>query len=193
MHTREDENQDPGQSPAEVSTLPQNERDYIIPARDVRGESVRLYCRAQPAVARLLADIQASHKYPFRTIGDIVRFCVVTGSKRLIAGRGIDAAKQNLMKIDAANVILAEEEYQIQFREFFNRLRAVTEHFLEAKAEGEARRVVSEARMRIKEMAKGYWRGRYLDELQERYGRLLDGKDEDAVTFDEDSEGAVHG
>ena len=177
-------NDDPGHTVDEAAGLPRDERAFIIPARDVRGDSVRLYCRAQPAVARLLADIQASHKYPFRTMGDVIRWCVVVGARRLAAGHAIDSV---VTHIEAATAVLADEEFQIQFREYFNRLRAVVDHFVEARANGEARRCISEARGRFMLMPAGYWRDRYMAELMDRYGKLLDG---DGTSIDLEGETA---
>jgi hypothetical protein len=177
---------DPGQSPDVVSGLPRYERDYIIPAQDVKGHSIRLYCRAAPTVARLIGEIIGSKKYPFRTQGDLIRWCIVHGAKRLAAGQQI--APGVLMHIDAANAVLAEEEYQLAFREFFNRLRAVVDQFLEQHAKGEARRVVSFARGHISQMPEGYWRERYLKELLDRYGELLDAEGQGANMLGDEGE-----
>jgi hypothetical protein len=152
-------------------TLPKDEREYIIPAQDAKGHNVRLYCRAMPSVGRLVADVHASKKYPFRTMGDIIRWCVVNGAKRLAAGKGVPSV---IAQVDAMIAVLQEDEFQLQFMEFFNLQRRVVDHYLEAKAAGEARRVVARSRAQIEAMEDGYWKTRYKEELLHRFGKLLD-------------------
>jgi hypothetical protein len=168
----DDPNEDFDAGPGVDEPASASERDYIIPARDARGESIRVWCRAMPAVGRLLSLVIASKRYPFRLQGDVVRWCIVTGVKRLLAGAGV--ANSDYMQMIAMNEILVEEEYQIAFRVYFNRLRAVVDHYREANADGEARRVVSHARGRIIGMQDGYWKDRHLQELLTHYGTLLD-------------------
>lgn len=158
--------EDPG--PLDLSV---NERDYIIPAQDAKGHHIRLYCRAQPAVGRLVADVHASRKYPFRTVGDLVRWCVVVGVKRLATGGGINSV---MAHADAMIEIARDEEFQMQFLEAFTAVQRVIDHFIVANSPGEARRIVSLQRMRIEQMPEGYWKERYRTELLARWSNLLD-------------------
>ena len=147
------------------------ERDYVIPAQDTKGHHIRLYCRAQPAVGRLVADVHASRKYPFRTVGDLVRWCVVTGVKRLASGAGINSV---MAHADAMIEIARDEEFQLQFLDAFISVQRVIDHFIVAGSPGEARRIVSLQRMRIEQMPEGYWKDRYRQELLNRWSSLLD-------------------
>jgi hypothetical protein len=181
---------DPGPIETEVGFgLPTNEREYIIPAQDAKGHNTRLYCRAPPAVGRLVSDILASRKYPFRTIGDLVRWCIVTGSKRLASGKGI---KSVTAQADAIIDILRDEVFQLDFLEVFNNLRSVVDSYLASKAPGEARRVVAQMRAQIEAMPEGYWRSRYQDELLTRYGSLLDAQGESGHWHHDDGDDNSH-
>src|SRR5690606_21898781 len=114
------ENEDPGLSDGQVKGLPAHERDYLVPAQDHNGHHMRLYCRCAPVLGKMVADIHASRKYPFRTLGDVVRYCVATGARRLLAGAGVPSV---LAQADAMTLTLIEEEFQIQFLDFFGHLR----------------------------------------------------------------------
>lgn len=156
------------------ATIPEDERQYLIPASDARGHSERVYCRVQPAVLRLLEEVVGSHKYPFRTRGDALRYCVVNGLKKLAARKeGIPSV---IAQAEVVLDILRDDEFQHQFALVFDRLREVVERYQSAGAHGEARRVVSQARANFDAMPEGYWKARYLRELIEKYGLLLDGK-----------------
>lgn len=150
--------------------LPQRERDFIIPAQDSKGHHVRLYCRAMPAVGRLVSDVHASRKYPFRTIGDVVRWCITDGVKRLASGAGINSV---MAHADAMIAVFQDEEFQLQFLEFFNHMQRVVNTYVETGAAGEARRVVALAQAQIARMPDCYWRDRYTEELARRYGTLM--------------------
>lgn len=153
------------------ATLPKRERDYVIPAQDSHGQSLRLYCRAMPTIGRLVTDVHASKKYPFRTQGDLIRWCIVTGVKTLIKGAGIQSV---MAQSDAMIAALQDEEFQLQFKEFFGLLKRIVDTFIEQGAPGEARRVVTRAQAQIESMPDGYWKKKYRDDLIAKYRQMLD-------------------
>lgn len=169
--------------PGPIDTLSANERDYIIPAQDAKGHHARLYCRTIPAVARMVADVHASRKYPFRTVGDLVRWCIVHGTKRLAAGAGINTVTAHA---DAMIAVFQDEEFQLQFMEFFGYMQRITNTYVEASAAGEARRVAALARAQIEAMPDGYWKDKYREELLRRYSTLLNAADIAPGSFDPD-------
>jgi hypothetical protein len=167
FHEQDNADVDPGPG----AGLPTKERDYIIPAQDSHGVSVRLYCRAMPTSGRLLADVVASRKYPFRTIGDAIRWCVTYGTKRLVSGAGLQSV---MAQSDAMIAALQDEEFQLMFRETFMVMKRVIESYIEAKAPDQARRVAANMRGKIESMPDGYWKKRYHDELLTQWGTLLE-------------------
>jgi len=167
---------DPGPDTNAVSALPTNVRDYLIPAADAKGHSIRLYCRVMPGVGRVVQQIVASKRYPFRTLGDLMRWCLVHGSKQLAAGGGFQSV---FGQVETMMEQLAEEEQQLQFLEFFKKTQEIVDHYVVAGASGEARRVVATMRSRIEQMPEeeAYWKGRYRTELLSRYRSMLDAPD----------------
>lgn len=176
-----DDNSDPG--PA-LDALPTNEKDYIIPAQDAKGHSYRLYCRAMPAVSRLVADVVQSRKYPFRTQGDLIRYAIVHTVRRLAAGAGVNSV---IAQADAMISVLQDEEFQLQFMDFFAHLRRVTDHYMASGSPGEARRVVAKMQASIANMEPGYWRERYELELINGWGTILDAQGTARGSFDIDA------
>lgn len=188
--TDEGEAEDPGQSAADIAKgpkLPVSERDYIIPAQDTKGHHVRLYCRAMPQVGRLVADVHASKKFPFRTMGDLIRFCVVRQTALLASSAGIPSV---VAQMDAQIALLRDEEYQLQFLDYFSSIKRVTDLYIDQNSAGEARRVVAQQRAALDNMPEGYWKTRYIAELMQKYGKLLDAKAVGAGAWDAELEDA---
>jgi hypothetical protein len=177
------DNASPDPGPVDTA-LPINERDYILPAQDSKGHHARLYCRTIPATARMVSDVHASRKYPFRTVGDLVRWCVDFGVRRLAAGKGINTVTAHA---DTLIAMYQDEEFQLQFLEVFTYGQKIVNTYLEAGAAGEARRVVALTRAQIEAMPDGYWKDRYREELLKRYRSLLDAPGVVAGTFDVDA------
>ena len=151
--------------------LPTRERDFLVPAKDAKGASARVWCRVTPEVTRLISDIIAARKFPFRLSGDLMRWAIVDAVKRLGEGAGIPSV---LAQSDAIRAMLTDEEYHLDFAHNFSTLKRVTERYIERGAHGKAREVVLQFRDHIRGMPEGYWRDQYLAELGTRYNKLLD-------------------
>jgi hypothetical protein len=132
----------------------------------------------------MVSDVHASRKYPFRTVGDLDRWCIVTGTKRLAAGAGINTVTAHA---DAMIAVFQDEEFQLQFMEFFTYMQRIVNNYTEAGAAGEARRVVALTRAQIEAMPDGYWKEKYRTELLRRYETLLDAAGVTAGAFDLDA------
>lgn len=156
----------------EADGLPKNERDYIIPAADAKGQSARVQCRVQPSYMRLLSEVVQSKRYPFRVQGDALRWCVVTGLKKLAGGAGITSV---IAQADMILEMLRDEEYQLQFTENFQAMKRVVDRYIERGAPGKARELLARIRQQIAMMPEGYWKEQYAEELSRKYGSLIDG------------------
>jgi hypothetical protein len=151
--------------------LPTREREYILPAKDGKGQAARLQCRALPEIGRLVADIVASRKYPFRVQGDLVRFAVVTIAKRLAVAGGL---KSVMAQADMISATLQDHEYQMGFAENFEGMKKVTQRYMDRGATHKARELITNIRTQISRMPDGYWRDTYEKELMDEFGWLLE-------------------
>lgn len=164
---------DLGPDEKSIAGLPTRARDYLIPAADNKGHSQRLYCRVVPQVGRLVQQVLESRLYPFRTAGDVVRFCVVYTVKRLLVAPGVDSIWR---RVEVMMAQLAEEEEQIQFLGFFQKTQEIVDRYTIDNSIGEARRVVASMKAQIDAMpdSEPYWKGRYQGEVLRRFKPLLD-------------------
>ncbi len=177
MHETDDD--DLGPAASDVAGLPSRERDYIIPAKDTKGVSARAQCRVQPEIMRMIADIHQSHKYPFRVQGDLIRYCLVSGLRKLAGGAGIPSV---MAQADIIMEHLRDEEYHLQFEENFRAMKRVVDKYMERGAPEKARELLSRIRGFIQQMPSDYWKRQYEADIVRKYGMLLDGEGQVAST-----------
>lgn len=156
------------------STTPEDNKHYLIPGQDAKGHSERVWCRVMPGHHRALGMILASREFPFRSMGDVVRWCVDHGIRTLDHRR--TGGPSVMRQVDIQMDILRDELYQQDFSETFGGMQQVVNRHQAANAMGEARRVVAMAKQNFEAMPEGYWRDRYLGELETQFGHLLQGE-----------------
>lgn len=127
-------------------------------------------CRVPPSMHRSVELLVGSRKFPFKTVGDLVRWCVHTGVARLEAMEGVNSVTA---QTDAMMVVLRDEEFQRQYVAIFNNLQRSVDTHMADNALPEARRIVGQMRGHIERMPDGYWRDKYLKELDQRFGSLM--------------------
>ncbi len=157
----------------EALGLPASERDYLVPAKNSQGQSVRVMCRLAPETSRMIAEVFQAHKWPFRVQGDLIRYAITSVTKRLAVGAGLTGSV--IAHGEMIHDMLLEEEYQLQWEENFRMLRRVVDMYIARGAPGKARELVNRMRASIVPMKEGYWKDQYEAEILKRYGNILDG------------------
>lgn len=147
--------------------------DFVIPAQDHQGHSERLYCRVQPLHDRQVDKVVASKQFPFRTKGDVMRWCVVRGLKLLETLEPI-AVKGFMQQADAIQEMLRDEIYMQEFMQMFESLQKVVGQHVAMGAQGEATRLVAQTKFKLEQIeGEPHWRKRALEELNRRFGHML--------------------
>lgn len=148
--------------------------DFIIPARDTKGESVRMWNRIQPGHDRAISIIVNSKKFPFKTPGDIVRWCLHTGLKTLEKMEpDIPSVTQ---QVEIMLSVLRDEEFHQEFQQFLSHATHVVNRHVAEGADGEARRLVARLKSDIEKMPDGHWKTRYTKTVQTQFGHILANK-----------------
>lgn len=146
---------------------------FIIPGQDQNGNSVREWCRVVPLLDRAMDILFASRKFPFKSKGDLMRWCIKVGVERLEEMEPVQGSV--LAQVEAMASILRDEELNHAFLTIFNTMAGTVGMHIQAQAMGEARRVISEMHRCIAKIENEYWRGRYQQELEAKFGHLLKG------------------
>lgn len=148
--------------------------DFIVPSKDHKGDSVRVWNRIQPGHDRAVAVIVGSKRFPFKTAGDCVRWCIHRGLKSLEQMEPVPSVTQ---QVEAMMGALRDEEFHQDFQTFIQHAQAVINRHVTEGAHGEARRLIAQLKADVLRMPKGYWRDKYLAAIQEQFRHILDKKD----------------
>lgn len=170
MAKRASSNRDELHAELHGKTRKHDPADFIVPAKDTKGESVRVWCRVQPAHDRAVSTIFYSRKFPFKTPSDILRWCIHTGLKRLEVMEDVPSVTQ---QVEAMMVILRDEEFHQEFQGFLQHAQAVINRHIADGAHGEARRVVAMLRTKVAGMPDGYWKKKYQRTIETQFSHLL--------------------
>lgn len=146
-------------------------QQFIVPGQDQNGNSVRVFCRIVPLLDRSVDIIMGSRKFPFKSKGDLLRWCIKSGVERL---EDMEPMQDSVTaQVDAMMTILADEQAHHEFSTLFQTMATTIGMHVQAQAIGEARRVVSLMQQHVGRMRAGYWRDRYSKEISEKFGYLL--------------------
>jgi hypothetical protein len=150
--------------------------DFLVPGQDQKGHSHRIQCRIMPAHFRALTRIYQDKHFPFRTLGDIMRWGIWRAIKELERMEPNTEVQSIMAQADAIMAVLRDEQANIDFAGMFDAMSATINQHLAAQATGEARRLTAIVKGLVEKMPEGYWRDRYLAELKAKFGHLLSGE-----------------
>jgi hypothetical protein len=144
---------------------------YLIPARDHQGGTTREWFNVTPQVDHELNVVLASKLWPFRLKGDVIRFFVADGLRRL---QKLEPVPGSMMA--AAETIIETCRAQEIFLKFKSSIDQV-EHTVSALAqsgnEAEVIKLLSKVRKQAGEMTEPLWRKQYMEEFDKRFGHIV--------------------
>jgi hypothetical protein len=146
---------------------------FIVVPVDTRGVSYRLTFRVAPDMERALDQVVASNRFPFTTRGDVLRWCVREGIRTL---EGMEPVVSVSKRLYMMNTVLSEESGHAEFMHIFTHLEETVAKYLSDQAPDQAVRIIALAKHHFESMPEGYWRDRYLQELEKKFSHLATGK-----------------
>lgn len=149
-----------------------NPADFIISGSDHQGHNERIFARVQPQHSRTIGLITKSGKFPFRTEGDLIRWCVVRGLRVLDR---LDPTPGFIGAADAITEILRQEMYLQEFVSMFAQMEKVIAAHVAAGADREARKLLGTVMQKIRAIDEPHWRRRCEEDINRRFGHLMEG------------------
>jgi hypothetical protein len=147
------------------------EAEFIVPAHDGNGDKSTLFCNVTPALNRLIDRLITTGRFPFRSKGDLVRWCIKTGVDRLaVAAPEVgDLATQ----VNVAIKILQRVQHHREQAAVIQSLVIEVDVDLKNGDIDSARASVLEVRDALAKISSDRWRKRYLNEIDSRFANLL--------------------
>lgn len=151
-----------------------NQEEFVIPAQDDKGHSVRETVRISAELQRDIEIIIQSRKFPYRTASDLLRHGVVRHIELL--HRLEDGFPKHLLAAHQAQMdLLREEEMRLASHLTFKKLHDQVEAYLASGEPGEARRIAAGIIAKLAGVADSAWKRRFEARFRRQYGSLLDG------------------
>lgn len=152
--------------------------DYIVPAQDNKGHSERLWVRVQPMLDRQLDIIKSSKHFPFRTKGDVVRYCVDKTVRELLstAEKAGERLASVMTQVDVIKDFVRDEIYHQDFISTFEDFNRAIQRYVGTGALGEAKRMIAQVDAYIDRMPECYWKTEYKKKMDKDYGHLYAGE-----------------
>lgn len=160
----------PGKKVTDLPASAYPPRDYVIPANDHHGHSVRKQFRCTPSMSNEIAKIVQARKWPWSTEGDMMRWAVWEAVKRCermeevpdsmyaIANSMIEASREALMVVTFKTSL---DEVEKTVRELMN-----------LGMDSEALKHLSDLKDQAAKVSESQWREKYLEEFERRFGHL---------------------
>lgn len=143
---------------------------FFVSPSDAKGVSYRATFRWSPDMEKGVDNVLASHKFPFQTRGDFLRWASKVALQQLEQMEPVLSVSK---KVEILSAMLHEEASNSEFMATFNTLEQAVARFMADNAPQQAVRVVAMAKHQFESMPGGYWKDRYLEELGKRFETLL--------------------
>lgn len=145
--------------------------EFFVPSADQQGHNDQYRFRAPKGYNRRMAEILASHKFPFVTSTDILRYALHIGLRRLDHMEPSSTVQQQLEMI---RVLMSEAQFQQDFMDLYAEAERVINRYIQQEDRASARNLVARALAHIRKMPdETNWRAKYEKQLLEKYGWLL--------------------
>lgn len=165
--------------------------EFLVPGRDGNGVSARIWCNVVPAINRMMDGILTTGRFPFRSKGDIMRWCMKIGLDRLafMTPEVGDLSTE----VNAVINLLQRELHRQEFATIFHSMTLMVDAHSNAGELDEARDLVREIYGLLSQITNERWRGKYLTEINSKFGHLMSGPGAGMGSFseidEEDGEG----
>jgi hypothetical protein len=118
--------------------------------------------------------VVARKKFPYRTKGDLLRHALHRHLNWLTTQGAVSSISG---QVDVILELIRDEELNSDFLMVFDKLSERISGHLSSGSKGEAIRLIRVVQNHIKSMPEGYWRRRYEEQLEVKFGHLVAGQE----------------
>lgn len=148
----------------------------MVPSADPKGRSEQVYFRCLPFLEREMQEILFRREFPFRTQGDIMRWCMLWGLQKLATYK---PSPGFLVWAEGQIQMLRDDIYRAESSNWETMLDALVQYHLKQGtqvSEAHATLIVQEAYMKAKKIKQAVYRKKVLVNMRQKYQHLLDAR-----------------
>lgn len=181
ISTSNDTDEGDSGSDSSTTTTRYDPSHFIVPAGDSHGHSVREWCRVNPVVDHELDAIVTSKKFPFRTKGDLMRWAIWEGIKKLEKMETVPNSMVNVAEVmlEAAR----QATLWAQFKATLDAVENSVKLYMNSGNEAEALKLLSRCKAEAMKIPEDMWRNQFLEDMKKRFGHVWD-RQKKKVRFD---------
>lgn len=149
-----------------------NPDNFLISATDDKGHGVKVYFRSPPSLLQQIENMLASRCFPYRNKGELIRHALVRHMYylRSISSSPIPSVME---QTEIIMEMCRQEDFASSFRQTLAKVAETVNAFMAQGDTGQARKMVLRVQRQINQMPEGYWRDKYLKQLEINHGDLL--------------------
>jgi hypothetical protein len=145
--------------------------EFLIPAADDKGHSEKLWTKVSPQYAHEISSVVHSDLFAWDTPASFIRWAIHHGLKFVFSLR--PEHPHHFAAIEAINHVVQRQELMAAFARSVDRVEQQANQLIAQGAQSEAVRMVHDIRSAAKKMPPGFWREKYLSDIEKRFSYLL--------------------
>jgi hypothetical protein len=146
--------------------------EWVVPAQDAKGHSVREFLRIQPGLERDIEIMMQCGKFPYETRTDLVRHALVRHVAWLHRLEP-NMPRHFLASTMAMNKLMSDDQHRTDTEATFRRLQDLIEQHLQRGDGTEAIKTIAFTKAKLQDVADCAWRRRFMDRFNRQYSGYL--------------------
>lgn len=146
--------------------------EWIVPAQDAKGHSVRVLVRIPPGMEGDMEILMQSGRLAYKTQADLIRHALWR-HLHLLHEIEKDLPQHYLVGVRNVQALLAKDRYKGDTEETFTQLESQLVAYLNSGDLGEAVRLIAYIKAGVAKMEDSAWKRRFLERFRKEYGHYL--------------------
>lgn len=146
--------------------------EWLVPAQDSKGHSVRELVRVPPGLAFDLDVLVKSGRFPYRTASDLIRHAILRHVRRLQIDEP-DLGLHYLNTLQMIQDLCTESTYRNEQEKTFHEIRDQVEALVNSGRTGEAMRMGAKAKAYLDQTQDSPWKRRSLERFRVDFTKIL--------------------
>lgn len=147
--------------------------DFQIPAQDSHGHSTKVISRITPSMQRQISVIVEKNPFGWDTASDFVRWAIYHGQQKVTEHLGDPEISSTMALISSWVAAARVQQEHVKFSNSLEHISGTLAELRQHGADIAARKIVEEILSQIDGIDDPYWKKRFEEEIEGKFGSLL--------------------